>query len=472
VLDFRAHSCQAAPVATHAFCFRLRANAPEGQKRGRAQMRTATVQRCACRGSASPGGECARCRAKRLTAPSSLVSDTLRDPGRPLDPATRAGFESSLGHDFGGVRIHADSRAAASAAALDANAYTVGTEVVFGTGRYDPGSAAGRGLIAHELTHVRQQARATPSGPLHVVDDPAAEAEADTSARGATRRMPIAVQRQPDHWRLLPEARLRPPPAPLVVPHGSIRETYVLSAPPDIQLRTPALGTPTEEHPDVLPERLQRPTPTIIKPVPRCLPDRPLKWGDFTPGAVGGFGAKTVAPVVEENVQGNMMFRVVMDHAASKVLPKVPAAADRTKNGCATDVAACKQVFQGSGFGDFRRTPPQNCDAAEFTKSTATNAGECESVIGADCDRDAVAEAARLLLHEQGHFDLTCKLVGRADDALAAGRPFATVKLWLNTHNNAQQQQYEDDTVNGCVASEQAKWQTAIAGGLQAVPGP
>src|SRR4029077_9842801 len=98
---------------------------------------------------------------------------------------------------------------------------------------------------------------------------------------------------------------------------------------------------------------------------------------------------------------------VVMDHAASKVLPKVPAAADRTKNGCATDVAACKQVFKGSGFSDFRRTAPQNCDAAEFTKSTATNAGECESVIGADCDRDAVAEAARLLRHEQGHFDLT-----------------------------------------------------------------
>lgn len=449
-------------------------------------MRMPEPQRqCAC------GGTCPKCQTQQLvqeherlrtkrvgsddlgqTAAPPIISDVLRSFGQPLDAATRAYFEPRFGHDFSGVRVHTNPRAADSVRSVGALAYTVGPNVVFSAGRYDPSSTAGRQLLAHELTHVRQQAAARPTGPLEVVDNAAAEAEADASPRTVAHRMPVAVQRQPDHSRLLPEARLRPPPAPLLVPPGSIRETYVLPAPPDIQLRTPALGVPTEKHPDVLSGRLQRPTPTIIKPVPRCLPDQPLKWSDFTPGSVGGFGAKTVAPVVEENVQGNMMFRVVMDHAASKVLPKLLAAADRTKNGCATDVAACKQVFRGGGFGDFRRTPPQNCDAAEFTKSTATNAGECESVIGADCDRDAVAEAARLLRHEQGHFDLTCKLVGRADDALAAGRPFATVKQWLNTNNNAQQQQYENDTMNGCVASEQAKWQTAIAGGLKAVPGP
>jgi hypothetical protein len=432
------------------------------------------LQRCACGGKARAGGECTRCRARRLQtqARSSLVTATLRSPGRPLDPATRAGFESTLGHDFGGVRVHTDSRAAESAAALDANAYTVGTNVVFGVGRYEPGSAAGRQLLAHELTHVRQQTGATASGPLQVVDDPAAEAEADASARSVTHRVAVAVQRQPDDSRLLP-GRLRAPPEPLLVRPGSIRETYVLPAPPDIRLVTPAIGAPEEEHPDVLPGRLQRPTPTAIKLVPRCSPDRALTWSDFAPGTVGGgFGAKTVAPVVEEDVQGNRMFRVVMNHDVSKVLPKVPAAADRTKNGCATDVAQCKQLFSGGRFGDFRRTPPTGCDAANFTKSTATNPGECESVIGADCDRDAIAEAARLLRHEQGHFDLTCKLVGRADDALAGGRPFGVVKQWLNTHNNDQQQRYEDDTEHGCVASEQAKWQTAIAGGLQAVPAP
>ena len=443
-------------------------------------MRMPEPQRqCAC------GGTCPKCQTQQLVQEHERLrtkrigSDDLgqtaallRSSGQPLDAATRAYFEPRFGHDFSGVRVHTNPRAADSVRSVGALAYTVGPNVVFSAGRYDPSSTAGRQLLAHELTHVRQQAAARPTGPLEVVDNAAAEAEADASPRTVAHRMPVAVQRQPDHSRLLPEARLRPPPAPLLVPPGSIRETYVLPAPPDIQLRTPALGVPTEKHPDVLSGRLQRPTPTIIKPVPRCLPDQPLKWSDFTPGAVGGFGAKTVAPVVEENVQGNMMFRVVMDHAASRVLPKLLAAADRTKNGCATDVAACKQVFRGGGFGDFRRTPPQNCDAAEFTKSTATNAGECESVIGADCDRDAVAEAARLLRHEQGHFDLTCKLVGRADDALAAGRPFATVKQWLNTNNNAQQQQYENDTLNGCVASEQAKWQTAIAGGLKAVPGP
>ena len=263
-------------------------------------------RKCAC-GNHAMGGECEECKSKKSLlrrrpanersadeAPP-IVHEVLRSSGQPLDAATRAYFEPRFGHDFSGVRVHTNPRAADSVRSVGALAYTVGLNVVFGAGRYDPSSTAGRQLLAHELTHVRQQAAARPTGPLEVVDDAAAEAEADASARTVAHRMPVAVQRQPDHSRLLPEARLRPPPAPLVVPPGSIRETYVLPAPPDIQLRTPALGVPTEEHPDVLSGRLQRPTPTIIKPVPRCLPDQQLKWSDFTPGSVGGFGAKTVA---------------------------------------------------------------------------------------------------------------------------------------------------------------------------------
>ena len=82
-------------------------------------------------------------------------------------------------------------------------------------------------LPAYDMGYFHQQ----------VVDNAAAEAEADASPRTVAHRMPVAVQRQPDHSRLLPEARLRPPQATLLVPPGSIRETYVLPAPPDIQLR-------------------------------------------------------------------------------------------------------------------------------------------------------------------------------------------------------------------------------------------
>jgi hypothetical protein len=75
-------------------------------------------------------------------------------PGRPLDPATRAFMEPRFGHDFSRVRVHADALAAESAAAMEAAAYTVGHDVVFGAGQYAPETSRGRSLLAHELAHV------------------------------------------------------------------------------------------------------------------------------------------------------------------------------------------------------------------------------------------------------------------------------------------------------------------------------
>ena len=77
--------------------------------------------------------------------------------GRPLDADTRADMEGRLGHDFGDVRVHTDSAAADSAAAVGAHAYTVGRDVVFQRDAYDPSRQAGRTTLAHELTHVVQQ---------------------------------------------------------------------------------------------------------------------------------------------------------------------------------------------------------------------------------------------------------------------------------------------------------------------------
>lgn len=87
----------------------------------------------------------------------AAVYQALRGAGHPLDPATRAFMESRLGHDFGQVRVHTDARAAASADAVQARAYTVGPDVAFAAGAYAPGTAEGRRLLAHELTHVVQQ---------------------------------------------------------------------------------------------------------------------------------------------------------------------------------------------------------------------------------------------------------------------------------------------------------------------------
>jgi hypothetical protein len=86
-----------------------------------------------------------------------IVHNVLRSPGQPLDAATRAFMEPRFGHDFSGVRVHTDARAAESASAVGARAYTAGRDVVFGAGEFAPGSGAGQKLLGHELAHVVQQ---------------------------------------------------------------------------------------------------------------------------------------------------------------------------------------------------------------------------------------------------------------------------------------------------------------------------
>jgi len=91
-----------------------------------------------------------------LAAPAS-VDRVLASPGSPLEPALRQDMEQRFGHDFSQVRVHTDSPAAQSARDVNANAYTKGSAVVFGAGRFAPAASEGRRLLAHELTHVVQQ---------------------------------------------------------------------------------------------------------------------------------------------------------------------------------------------------------------------------------------------------------------------------------------------------------------------------
>ncbi|MES1240960.1 MAG: DUF4157 domain-containing protein [Acidobacteriota bacterium] len=77
--------------------------------------------------------------------------------GAPLPESSRAFFESRLGHDFASVRIHADDRSARLARSVDARAFTLGRDIVFGAGEYSPRTGEGTRLLAHELTHVAQQ---------------------------------------------------------------------------------------------------------------------------------------------------------------------------------------------------------------------------------------------------------------------------------------------------------------------------
>jgi outer membrane protein OmpA-like peptidoglycan-associated protein len=95
-----------------------------------------------------------------------LVNEVLRSRGQPLDVATQIYFEPRFQRDFSRVRVHTDTQAMASAQAVQARAYTVGPNIVFGPGQYAPATQAGQQLLAHELTHVVQQNRGVaPSSP-------------------------------------------------------------------------------------------------------------------------------------------------------------------------------------------------------------------------------------------------------------------------------------------------------------------
>lgn len=124
-----------------------------------------------------------------------IVQDTLGSQGQSLDAATRAFMEPRFGHDFSHVRIHTDARAAESAQAVNALAYTVGRNIAFGKGQYLPSTIHGQKLLAHELAHVVQQMHSPPSASIGF--DDSHEQEAEAASAGITAAHPIVVARAP-----------------------------------------------------------------------------------------------------------------------------------------------------------------------------------------------------------------------------------------------------------------------------------
>ncbi|MGB9370104.1 MAG: DUF4157 domain-containing protein [Xanthobacteraceae bacterium] len=129
-------------------------------------------------------GHATQIRANSEDAAAAIAERSMNAPGQPLAPTIRADMESRFGHDFGGVRIHVGGDAVASAQAINAKAYTIGSNIAFARGQYAPEGPAGRTLLAHELAHVVQQSRGGPAPSLS--SNSALEAEAAQAATAAT----------------------------------------------------------------------------------------------------------------------------------------------------------------------------------------------------------------------------------------------------------------------------------------------
>jgi len=225
-------------------------------------------RKCACGGSPETEGECAECKAKReaalqrraanqavspaVNAVPPIVHDVLSSPGQPLDPVTRAFMELRFGHDFSGVRVHMDAKAAESARAVNALAYTVGGHVAFGAGQYVKETPAGQMLVAHELAHVLQQ-RGSPAGLPHEFsgsaltydDDQNLERDAENHAVRIMTDQPV----QPEHGQLSTPALQRqsrrasptPPPAPAPAPTPAPAPATTFVCGPDVTSQVQAV---------------------------------------------------------------------------------------------------------------------------------------------------------------------------------------------------------------------------------------
>jgi hypothetical protein len=103
-------------------------------------------------------------------AERSRKGEDLRDslthpsPGKPMDALARGALEPRFGHSFANIRLHADGEGDERARAVDALAFTVGHDIYFRAGEYDPGSGEGMRLLAHEAAHTIQQAAGPVAG--------------------------------------------------------------------------------------------------------------------------------------------------------------------------------------------------------------------------------------------------------------------------------------------------------------------
>jgi hypothetical protein len=137
-----------------------------------------------------------------------IVSDVLASPGQALGESTRQLMEPRFGTDFSDVRVHTDDRAGRSALAVQAKAYTSGTNVVFAPGAFRQHTRDGQTLIAHELSHVVQQSTNRIQRKAGLEIDWSGEAEADRAANrvvsgqdagigGSESRLVLARQHDP-----------------------------------------------------------------------------------------------------------------------------------------------------------------------------------------------------------------------------------------------------------------------------------
>ncbi|GEM_PF-2470663 len=271
-----------------------------------------------------------------------VVNDVLSSgAGQPMEGDTRQFMESRFGKNFSQVCIHTDNRAAESASAIQARAYTSGRDVVFGSGQYEPSSESGKRLLAHELVHVVQQ--------------------------GGQKSQ---VQRAEIEYRPLTWSDFK---GNAVGKFDAVTSTRIES--PSFNKAKPVLTEVDTKEPCALLDSKGNPQKDR-KGDPKMSTNRSVN--------------------IEMNTDA-LLLKALMNQnkSATKPFNKNPAV---RKNECIKEqTTPCEKFFkaelkakrQGGSFG------------------SATELKECKTVLQPECEKTKKESADDLLVHEQGHFDLT-----------------------------------------------------------------
>jgi hypothetical protein len=351
------------------------------------------------------------------------ISNVMSSSGSPLDSSSRQFMESRFAdYDFSNVRVHTDLRAAESAQALNANAYTIKNNIVFGEGQYKPNTSEGRKLIAHELVHTIQQGEGRNNLISSRIDNQLNQTAANPHG---PRKNNSSIEKRNQHLISLAQRW----------PWGIMRQPAAPSQAPAV-----------------------------------CSPNTPLTWANFQGrGGRGRFGAMTSFRIRELRIGRTRIFQAQFNRSASWVQPKFRNPRNRARNGCATSVARCTTSMRrnpGSTWG-LLPPPPGACPAAIGPNAvTASSIGDCQSIVGTECDRAAVLESDRLLRHEQFHFNIACELANKATAALSAGDPIDRIRRGVRAKSASLNDSYDRTTNHGCRQAAQSHWEGIISAGL------
>jgi hypothetical protein len=392
------------------------------------------------------------------------ISNIRSSGGSALDPGTKEFMESRFGgYDFSKVRIHTDDVAARSANSVNALAYTVRNDILFARQQYQPYTLEGKRLLAHELTHVVQQNTENPA----IVDASSPLSVSHFRAR-YQRSTPLVTTSINQIARSLD-------------PNNN-RGTLPYRQATELQQCIRIMGEENAEYcrMEVIGEEI-REIQGLGAGLPSfCEPNRALAWNDFrgTPGG-GTHGASTSVSIPDFEFMGSRFFQARFNPDASWVRPRFRDAAERRMNGGDREVNRCQAHLRANPGGTWRMNdaPSASCPASIVPNPvTASSTDECESKVGTEWDRVAVLESARLLRHEQLHFDIACVLAKKANDALGRGVPIRDIRRAVNARlaelTVTPRNKYDRETNHGCNAGPQSSWENDVSNGLPQVTIP